>query len=157
MRFMRKGTTRFYWVEDLADASSPTVAEITAGVRLDPQLAEVSGFNFSNSPISTPDMASTFTSQIPGEDTAADSSLTFYQLRDTTDTIYNSQEKGDTGFVVIFPEGVAGANPAADDPCDVWPATISAKSKAYSAGNEAAQYTVNYAITAPPSEDTELS
>lgn len=157
-RFMRKGTTRFYFVPTIASALLvPTTAEIAAGTRLDPQLAEINGFNFANSPIATPDMESTFTKQIPGEDTAADSSLTFYELRDEANPIKTAQPKGAEGFIVIFFEGIAGANPAAGDDADVWPVIVSSNSRAYSAGNEAAQYTVTYAITDEPKDSVSIT
>lgn len=156
-RFMRKGTTRFYFVPTIASADLiPTAAEVTAGTRLDPQLAEVNGFNFSNSPIATPDMASTFVSSIPGEDSAADSNITYYEDK-TSNPIKTAQAKGTTGYIVIFFAGIAGAAPAAGDDADVWPVQIASVSRMYTAGNEAAQYQVVYTPTAPPAEDVTLT
>lgn len=151
-RFMRKGTTKLWFVPTIAALATPTVAEITAGTDLTDELAEITGFNFSNNPIDTPDMGSTFVGKIPGEDTTDSSDLTFYE-DDTTNPISTALAKGTIGYVVIFPRGIAGAAPAAADVADVWPAQVASNSKTYSADNEAAKYKVMFTLTAEPSED----
>lgn len=149
-RFMRKGTTRFYFVPTIGSATlAPTAAEVTAGTRLDTQLATIQGFTFSNSPIQTPDMATTFVSQIGGEDAAEDSSLDFYEDK-TSNPISTALAKGTAGYVVIFPRGVAGSVPAAADKCDVWPVTVTSNSKQFTADNAAGMYQVKFATTAEP-------
>lgn len=157
-RYMRKGITRFYWVPSIASASLiPTAAEVNAGTRLDPQLSEVTGFNFENQPFEAPDMSTAFVPQISGEDKVTESSIDFYQLRGGVDTIRAAQAKGNQGNVVIFSEGIAGATPAAADKCDVWPAIVASRSKMYSTGNEAAKYKVKYTLTAQPAEDVTVT
>jgi hypothetical protein len=153
-RYMRRGITRFYWLSTIASGTlAPTVAEVTAGVRVDTQLAEVNGFTWTNNPIDTPVFSSRYTSQITGEDTAEDSNMTFYQLRGETDTIRLALAKDEEGFLVAFYEGPAGANVAAADKIDVWPAVISSNAKQYTADNEAAKYQVVFSNTAAPAED----
>ena len=67
-RFMRKGTTKVYFLPTLAAGTGiPTAAEVTAGTALTAQIAEISGFTFANSPIDTPDMSTAFVGKIPGE------------------------------------------------------------------------------------------
>lgn len=156
-RFMRKGKTRFYWVPTIASATLvPTAAEVNAGSRLDTQLAEVSGFTFSNNPIAVPDMSTAFVSQIPGEDATEDSSLTFYE-DDTTNSIMTTLSKGSKGYVVIFPAGTAAATPAAGDKADVWPAQVSSNARQYTADNESAKYQVNFAATSEPAFNKTLT
>jgi hypothetical protein len=100
-------------------------------------------------------MASTFASQIPGEDTAADTSLSFYLHKVFADnTIRAAMPKNDDGYLVVFPYGTAGASPAAADKCDIWPSRISSNVKRYTAANEAAMFVVSFAITATPTDDT---
>ncbi|MFW3477344.1 hypothetical protein [Streptomyces microflavus] len=53
-------------------------------------------------------MDSTFVSKIPGDDSAADSSLTFYE-DDVTDDIETDLAKGTTGFILIARKGKAAA------------------------------------------------
>lgn len=157
-RYMRKGTTRFYFVPTIASATLvPTVSEITAGTRLDAQISAVNGFEFQNNPIQTPDMASTFTSQIPGEDSAADSNIEFYELTNGTDTIHDLLDKGLVGYIVIFFKGTTGASPAIADKVDTWPAIIASNSRMYTADNEAAKYRVNFSLTAPPGFDLAIA
>lgn len=152
-RFMRKGTTKVYFVPTITSVSAATVAEVTAGTELGPELADVSGFAFTNNPISTPDMDNQFVSQITGEDTADQSSLTFYD-DDTSSTIKAALAKGTAGYVLFYYAGLAGATPAANDEYEAWPVTVSAAPRLFSAGNEAAQFRVDFAITAVPVEGT---
>lgn len=145
-RYMRRSISQARWVPTIGNKAAPTTAEITAGTNLTPDIAEINGFEFSNSPISTPDMATSFTSQIGGEDTAGDSSITFYE-DDTTNTIKTALAKGTNGFVVFYPYGV----PASAAKCEVWPATITSNGREWSVGNDPARYMVSFAITAVPS------
>lgn len=156
-RFMRRGTTRFYFVPSIASASLiPTTAEVTAGTRLDAQLNEINGFTFGNSPINAPDMSTTFVPQVAGEDTSEDSSLTFYE--DTsTNPIRTLLAKGVNGFIVIFKSGIAGANPAAGDKADVWPVSVGSNAPQYTADNETAKYMVKFNNTAKPANDVTLT
>ena len=148
-RFLRAGTTKFFWVPTIASLTGPTVAEMTAGDDISEQIATVTGFSFANQPIKTPDMASTFEPSIPGKDAADDSNLEMYQLK-TTDTIRASLAKGDAGFMCIFFDGIAGSDPAAAEKCDIWPCTVASNAKLYTAENEAAKYRVVFTVTAPP-------
>lgn len=156
-RFMRKGTTKVYFVPTIASPAAPTVAEITAGTRLDTELAAVNGFEFANSPIQTPDMATTFTSQINGEDTAADSNMEFYQQKTGTDTVKAALAKGTAGYVVLFDRGTAGSTPAVADKCEVWPVTVASNANMYTTDNEAAKFRVNYSVTSPPTLSATLA
>jgi len=152
-RFMRKGVTKVYFVPTISSVTAATVAEVTAGTELGSELADVSGFAFTNNPISTPDMDNQFVSQITGEDTADQSSLTFYE-DDTSTTIKDALAKGTAGYVLFYYAGLAGASPAAADEYEAFPVTVSAAPRLYSAGNEAAQFRVDFAITAVPQEGT---
>lgn len=156
-RFMRKGTTKIYFVPTIASLAAATVAEITAGENITGQVAEVNGFSFSNSPISTPDMDSRFTSQVSGEDTAEASNLTMYELDDPTDVIRDALPKGADGYIVFFYKGLAGATPGAGDDYEVFPVEVASNVRLYTAGNEAAQYRVNFTMLQPPQEGTVTS
>lgn len=149
-RFMRKGTAKVYFVTTVAAFPAITAAEVGAGINVTPQIAELNGFSFSNNPISTPDMDSRFVTQVTGEDTAEQSSVVCYELKGGTDTINAGLPKDATGYICIFYAGLAGASPAAADKCEAFPVTISSNVRRYTAGNEAAQYQVNFAITAVP-------
>jgi hypothetical protein len=145
-RFNRKGNSRFYFVPTIASAELiPTDAEITAGTDYTAQINAVEGWSLENTPIETPDMASTFVAKIGGDDSAADSSWTMYE-DSATDDIETELAKGTSGYVVIFSKG---KTPSAKG-MDVFPVTVVSNSKAYSADNEAAKVTVQFTITARP-------
>lgn len=156
-KFFRRGKTRVYWVPTVAAATLiPTTAEVTAGTRLDASVADLSGFAFTNSPIPVPDMSSTFTGNIPGEDTAADTTLTFYEDT-TTNTLQTTLAKGAAGYICIFFAGIAGANPAIGDKCEVWPVQSTGPTREYSTGNDPARWSAGLAITAPPNFSATLT
>ncbi len=154
-RFSQKGTAKFFFVPTIASTAAPTAVEVNAGTELTGQLAEVNGFEFKNEPIPTPTMATSFDAQVPGQDTVDASSLGFWEDK-TTNPIKTALPKGTSGYVVIFFKGTAGASPAAADKAEVWPVTVSSVHRRYTAGNEAAMYTVDFAMTAPPSVDVAL-
>lgn len=145
-RFNRKGTTKIYFLPTIAATTLiPTNTEITAGTDYTGQINAVDGFTLENTPIETPDMESTFVSKIGGDDSAADSSLTFYE-DSTLDEIETDLAKGTSGFIVIFSKGkTEGAKGM-----DVYPVTVVSNSKAFTTDNEAAKITVQFTITARP-------
>jgi len=146
MRFNRKGTTQIHFVPTIAATTLiPTAAEITAGTDYTAQINAIDGFTLENTPIETPDMASTFVSKIGGDDSAADSSLTFYE-DSTLDDIETDLAKGTSGFIVIMSKG----NTPGAKGMDVYPVTVVSNSKAYTTDNEAAKITVQFTITARP-------
>lgn len=153
-RFMRKGTTKVYFVPTIASLSAATAVEVGAGTALHTQLAEINGFSFANSSIDTPDMANTLVTKISGEDTLENSSMGFYEAKSGTDTIKTALTKGTSGYVVIFYRGIAGATPAAGDKYEVWSVEVASNSRKYSVGNEAATFMVAFTPTAAPVEGT---
>lgn len=145
-RFNRKEHTRIKFLPTIAStALLPTRAEITGGTDYTDQIAAVDGWSIENQPIETPDMGSTFVSKIGGDDSAADSSLTFYEDV-TADDIETDLAKGTDGYIAIFSKGdVADAKGL-----DVFPVTVVSNTKGYSTDNEAAKITVQFTITARP-------
>jgi hypothetical protein len=146
MRFNRKTLTRIKFLPTIADAGLlPTRAEITAGTDLTDGINAIDGWSLENQPIETPDMGSTFVSKIDGDDSAADSSLTFYE-DSVTDDLETDLAKGTTGFMCIFSKG----DVAAAKGLDVFPVKVASNSKAYTTDNEAAKLTVQFVITDIP-------
>lgn len=145
-RFNRKTLTRIMFLPTVAStALLPTRAEITGGTDYTDQINAVDGWSIENQPIETPDMGSTFVSKIDGDDSAADSSLTFYE-DSTADDIESDLAKGTSGYMAIFSKG----DVAAAKGLDVFPVKVASCSKAYTADNEAAQITVQFVITDRP-------
>lgn len=146
MRFNRKGVTKIKLVPTIAStALLPTRTEITAGNDLTEGINAIDGWSLENQPIETPDMASTFVPKIDGDDSAADSSLTFYE-DNTLDDIETDLAKGTTGFICIFSKGDVPAGKG----LDVFPVKVASNSKTYSTDNEAAKILVQFVITDRP-------
>jgi DNA polymerase III sliding clamp (beta) subunit (PCNA family) len=145
-RFNRKGVTKILFAETIASPTyQPTTAEVTGATDYTKQVAAVDGFALENQEIETPDMDSTFVSKIPGDDSASDSSLTFYE-DDTTDTIETDLAKGTTGFILICRKGKSGGTKG----MDVYPVRVASNSAALTADNEAAKIVVRFSITDRP-------
>ena len=145
-RFSRKGVTKILFADTIAAATYiPTRAEITGATALTKQIAEVEGFSLENQEIETPDLESTFTSKIPGDDQAADSSLTFYE-DDTSSTLEEALAKGTVGFIIILRKGDVPASKS----MDVYPVRVASKSAAITVDNEAAKWTARFSITDTP-------
>ncbi|MFJ1900537.1 hypothetical protein [Streptomyces sp. NPDC088115] len=145
-RFQRKGISKILFVETIADPGyMPTSAELTGATDYSRQIAAVDGFTLENQMIETPDMASTFVSKISGDDSAADSSITFYE-DDELDDIESDLAKGTTGFIISARKGITAGTTG----MDVFPVTVSSNSAAITLDNEAAKITVAFAITDRP-------
>lgn len=151
-RYFRRGVTKIYYAPTVANLDAPTVAELAAGTELSCELAEISGFSFKNDPINVPDFCSVFVKNIPGEDKADASSMTFYE-DDTSNPIRSTLAKGTEGYVVFFPYGVTGGSPNTGDECEVWPVSVASSTRMWQAGNEAGKYQVEFTITDAPDQD----
>ncbi len=150
-KFFRRGKTQVLWLPTIASGTlAPTSAEIAAGSDLTQLLHDVKGFSFANKGIPVPNMASSFTGSIPGEDTAADSTLGFY-LQKTTNPLRATLAKGTAGFVVLCDYKI-GAIVAADK-VDVWNSTVAAIPKQYSLGNDPALWDCEMTHGAVPGID----
>lgn len=143
-RYFRRGVSKFRFLPAVANLDAPTAPEFTAGVDLSPQVATVTGFDYANTPIDTPDFATTFTPQIGGEDKAAQSSLGIYD-DDASVTIRTALAKGTAGFMVLEPYGHVSTKR-----CEVWPSTVISISDVYNTSNAAATFNVMFSITARP-------
>lgn len=145
-RFNRKGVTKILFAETIASPTYlPTLVELTGATDYTKQIAAVDGFSIENQEIETPDMDSTFVSKIPGDDSAADSSLTFYE-DDVTDTIETELAKGTEGFILIARKGKAASTKG----LDVYPVRVASNSSTVTADNEAAKLMVKFSITDRP-------
>ena len=153
-RFFRRGKSELFFCPTVANLTAPTSAEITAGVPLTPGVQAISGFQLENAPITTPDLETTFDSQIDGPDTTATSTITFYD-DDTTpgpDPIRAALAKGTDGFVVMCPYGNTSGKRA-----EVWPVRSTGVNDTWDLGATAALYVVGFAITGDPEQNAALS
>lgn len=150
-RFFRRGVSKVFFLPAVADPTAVSRAEITAGTDLSVDIADISGYQFENSPINTPNLASSFTPQIDGEDTAPNSSLTFYDRDAADETIRTALAKGTKGFLVLFPYGDVPT-----ERCEVWEISSSGVNDEWSMGNDAARFQVGTSILSPPEQDVPI-
>jgi hypothetical protein len=150
--FFRRGVSRVFVVPTITNLGAMTVAQATAGTEITDRVADIAGFKFANSRIALPKLSTTFTGTIPGEDTADDSSLTFYEPK-ATDTLRTTLAKGTITNIVIFFRGTAGANPAVGDTYEAWPVQVASIPREYSMGNDPARWMSEFGTTAPPATD----
>lgn len=151
-RFSRKGVTKILFSPTIAAASYiPTRTELGAATPLTKAIAAVEGFALENQEIETPDLESTFTAKIPGDDQAADSTLTFYE-DDTVSTLEETLAKGTTGFIIILRKGDLPASKS----MDVYPVRVASKSSAITVDNESAKWMAKFSITDTPVLDAEV-
>ena len=149
-RYFRRGKSLMKFLPAIANLNAPTNAEITAGTDLTPSIADIGNFSFSNNPINTPDLATVFVTQIPGEDSADSPTLTFYD-DDTATTIRTALAKGAAGYLVLMPYGQVSTKR-----CEVWPVTSTGVADEWSAGNDPARFAVTFAVTAAPRQSAVL-
>jgi hypothetical protein len=147
-KFSRKGVSKYYFLDTLAAGSTtmlPTRTELTAGTLLNASIAAIDGFSIENQEISTPNMATKFNGKIPGDDEAADSTITFYE-DETTSDIETALAAGAVGWIVILRKGDIPANTS----MDVFPVRVASISAQHTVDNEAAKFMVKFSITDPP-------
>jgi len=148
VRFSARGATKIYWVATIASAASPTRSELNAGTDLSPQIMDAKGWSVSSDQIKTPDLATRYTSTIPGSITAEDSSLTMYASKNGVDA-RALMPRDAVGYIVLLHGGDTASNKM-----DVYPVTVSSVSKVMSvSGDDADTIEIAYAITAQPSEN----
>jgi hypothetical protein len=147
----RKGTTgesRIWFVPTIASATlAPTVAEITAGTELTPNLAR-DGFDFPQSAnlIDASDAKNRRNKQIPGNIDAGE--LTLIGYRDSvsgSDTFYSTLAQDVAGYIVVRPFGGSAVAHAAAQKVDVYKGFVAARAK-NAWGDEAQKVTVTFAV-----------
>lgn len=151
---MRRGITKFFFLKTIADPGNVPIRTELSGTNatdLSTSISDIAGWSLANSPIDTPDMGSTLTTNIPGEDKADSSSLTFYEDQ-VTDTIETLLKKGVVGFIVIMRKGDIPDSKS----MDVFPIRVAGRAPAYSAGNDPAKFTVTFAISGQPTLDAAI-
>jgi hypothetical protein len=148
VRYSARGATKIYWLPAVATPAAVTRAELNAGTDLSPQIADASGFSVSSEQIETPDLATRYTSTVPGSISAEESTLTMYASRNGVDA-RSLMARDVVGFIGLLHGGdVSGYK------CDIYPVTISSVAKQIQvAGSEADTLVFTYAITAEPAEN----
>lgn len=155
-RYNRRGNTGVYFCATLTNPAAPTVAQVNAGVPLHPALAATSGFTSEQNDLPVPDISDDFDKTIPGGETPAASSLTFWSgdvNADVEETIRAAMVEGANGFVVWVKRSKV---PAALTPVDVYPVRIKATNEQYGVENAGAQFMTGFSIPNAPIKHVNL-
>lgn len=152
-RYINPGVTKIYFCAEgvISDKSAPTREELDAGTDITAEVNAIDGFTVTGDDVETPDMATTFTSKIPGRTSADDSSITVYA--DVTGADARALlPRGTNGFIVIMDGGdVAGSL------MDVYPIRVKSQGKPRSTeGTDPATVEIQVSITAEPAENVEI-
>jgi hypothetical protein len=103
-RYLAVGQRKVYWVPTIANTAAPTRAELNAGTDLSAELQAATGWSLQGSTLDTPDMGTTFTSQVPGRRTSPSNDLTFY-LDTSSNDVRSLLTVNANGFIVWLWEG----------------------------------------------------
>lgn len=148
-RFEPSGIGKFIYLPACADTSAPTSAEINAGTDLSPAVAEWDGWTVEGDTIDAPDLATTYTAQVPGRTKSDNSSITFYMDR-AGDDVRSLLPRDTVGYIIKADTGLITGQP-----CDVFPVRVTSLGKTTKIG-DVSQMPVMFAITDQPAEDSPL-
>lgn len=147
-RYINPGVTKIYFRATLANKNSPTRTELDGATDLSGEVNAIDGFTTTGDDVETPDMASTFTSKIPGRTSADDSSITFYADLAGADA-RALLPQGTNGFIIILDGGDVGGRKM-----DVYPIRVKSVGKPRSSdGTDPATVAIQFSITSVPAEN----
>ena len=147
-RYFARGITKAYFLTTVASLSTgPTRVELNAGKDLSPEIAAIDGWQVQGDNIETPDLATEFTSKIPGPTSVDDSSITFYASEDGVD-VRTLLTRGTSGYIVWLDGG-----DVEDNLMDVYPVRVMSQGKARSLDDDAVTIEIQFAITREPVEN----
>jgi hypothetical protein len=147
LRYIPEGVRHFYYLPACANIASPTRTELNAGTDLTPEVSGFGNWGLASTAVDTPDLASRFTSNVPGLVTVDGPTISMYA--DSTSADVRALLPRDTaGFVVVLPEGdVTGHK------MDVFPTKVLSAEKMASLGGNPATIDLTFSVTAEPSEN----
>jgi hypothetical protein len=146
LRYFRPDTSAVVFASAVANKNSPTRAEINAGTELAGEIVEISGFQTTSESLPTPDLASRFTSSIPGRITAEDSSITFYASSNSVD-VRGLLPRDTAGFLLFMDEGDISGRKG-----DTFPVKVGSLAKDRSM-EDPARIVISFTITSEPGEN----
>jgi hypothetical protein len=153
-RLAYEGRTKVHFVTNIDDITSPALSEIAAGTELTTFITK-DGVNpgSTNNRIDTGGIDDVFDSQIQGS-WGAEFQLTCMR-DDTTDTAWDTLQRGVQGFIVIgydSPTGIKGG-----DVVQVWPVEFGTPVMQPSAANTNQMFLADAAIATPPELEATVS
>lgn len=152
-RLAYEARTKVHYVATLEDEESPALTEIAAGVDLTTFITK-DGVNpgTTNNRIDTGGIDDTFDSQIQGS-WGAEFQLTAMR-DDTTDTAWETLQRGVQGYIIIGYDSAAGI--ATADVVQVWAVELGTPVMQPSAANTNQMFIADCAIATPPVLEAEV-
>ena len=145
-RYIPESVTHYYFVTTMANYLSPTRSELNAGTDLTPEIASTGDWGITSAAVDTPDLATLFTSQIPGKISVGNSTIDMYADSTSAD-VRTLLPRNTVGFIVKFPEGdVTGRK------MDVFPVKVGSQAKPTNLGNPSVIQLAFY-VTKVPAEN----
>jgi hypothetical protein len=143
LRYFPPGVRRTYWMATTANYLAPTRGELNAGTDLTAEIMAMTGWSVASDTIDTPDMATRFTSQIPGRTNASGSDITFYLSSNSTD-VRGLLLRDTAGFIVQLWEGdITGQK------MDVFPVKVTTQAVDTTV-DDPGQVTISFSVTKIP-------
>lgn len=146
-RYFARGITKIYSCTSVVTLAAPTRAELNAGTDLSPEAASISGWLVQANEIETPDLATVFTSKIPGSTSIGDSSIDLYADDNGVDVRGVLPRGTVTTIYILYGGDVAGAK------MDGFRTRVRSVGKPVSVGDDAGMVQVQFSITATPAEN----
>ena len=106
-------------------------------------IADMGGWELSQSEIAVPDICSNVTGNIPGEITTGSAYLEYYD-DDVSTPSRDLLQTGLRGWVTIVPQGIEVGNKG-----DWWPVRVQANRNLLNIGNEAARFRIDFTTSQP--------
>jgi hypothetical protein len=88
-------------VPTIANYAAPTRAELNAGTDLSAEIDTMTGWSLQGSTLDTPDMGTTFTSQVPGRLSSPQNDIEFYLSQNDND-VRSLLTRSTNGYIVIL-------------------------------------------------------
>lgn len=148
-RLVYEERTNVYWVVSIATTSTPSVAEITAGVNLTNFVAKDGvNTNVTGNKVDSATIAESFNAQVVGS-WGSDLSLTMFR-DDSADTAWNTCVRGSNGYIVVDRFNPSGTLPGNGDKVEVYPAQMQQPRPENSAQDTQVRFVEDFAVTSRP-------
>ena len=133
--YITPGLSKVFWAASITAPTGPSAAEINAGTEITNALQGMPDAPRTGNVADDSDLSTRVDKQQRG--TISLGEITLRIKRTTaTETEYSALAEDDSGFLIVFRKGTAGASPAAGDVCDVYTVDVNVKGPGTPGRNE---------------------
>lgn len=133
--YITPGLSKVFWAATITAPTGPAATEINAGTELTPAVRGMPDAPRSGNVADDSDLSTRVDKQQRGTITLG--AVTVQMKRSqATETQYAAIDEGDSGYLIVFRKGTAGATPAAADVCDVFTVDLNVKGPGTPGRNE---------------------